>query len=478
MRSGAIRQGAALALLALTCIHVAGPLPAVGADLRPAEPHSPEPHSAASHRPGSQADERRASKDGAPALTGGGFRITGLTPHTPVWFLEMMRRLLNEGRADEAYSLAREGLALFPHSAELNLGAAYAAQAAGRCAQADTHLLQLDEDELVAGLRQRAAYLRAACHGPWRRHLRLDAIIGYRPSLLDRARDPVIRLQPGSALHQLCWRLRFICDPDRAFRSQPVRDSGIDFWHGLTFVNRYRAGTAWDFDLETMLFRRRPFRSGFDGDAGMLRATATHHNNTARQISLVAETGLSRFQLGRADLLLAQRHFRARFGLTAAHSATRRSHFGLAHLAARSQWRKLVRQRASYHQEFLVGYGMTPWLGGAAERTRQSGAVTAPDARAREGSVGLNWKGRLGALYLRQTLRTEKFGHPLAFLSVPHRTTTRLTGLDLVPKTGRRKTNLKVVLSFEYRKISSPDPYQLRSSRTLILRLSYDAFKR
>jgi len=468
LRSGAIRHGAALALLALTWIHVAGPRPVVGADLRPAETHATR----------SQADEGRDSKGGRPVLTGGGFRITGLTPQTPVWFLEMMRRLLNDGRADEAYSLAKEALALFPNSAELHLGAAYAAQVAGRCAQADTHILQLNEDELVAGLRQRAAYLRAACHGPWRRHLRLDAIIGYRPSLLDRARDPVIRLQRGSALHQLCWRLRFICDPDRAFRPQTVRDGGIDFWHGLTFVNRYRAGTVWDFDLETMLFRRRPFRSGFDGDAGLFRVTAIQQNNAARQMRIVAETGLSRFQLGRADLSLAQRHFRARLGLTAVHSAARRSHFGLTHLTARSPWRKLIRQGVSYHQEFQVGSGMTPWLGAAVERTRQSGAVMVPDARAREGSLGLNWKGRFGALYLRQTLRTERFGRPLAFLSAPHHATTRLTGLDLVPKTGHGQTNLKVVLSFEYRKISSPDPYQMRSSKTLILRLSYDVFKR
>ncbi|MEC7361466.1 MAG: hypothetical protein VYA42_03250, partial [Pseudomonadota bacterium] len=64
-----------------------------------------------------------------------------------------------------------------------------------------------------------------------------------------------------------------------------------------------------------------------------------------------------------------------------------------------------------------------------------------------------------------------------AFLAAPHRASTRLTGLDLVPMIGHETSNLKVVLSFEYRKISTPDPYRLHSSRTPILRLSYDAFK-
>ena len=144
-----------------------------------------------------------------------------------------------------------------------------------------SHLRQLDEDRLAPALRQRATYLRVACHGPWRRHLLIDAIIGYRPSLVDRARDPVIRLQQGSALYRLCARLRLVCNPDRSFRSRTPRDGGIDFWYGLTLVNRYRAGTAWDLDVETMLFRRRPFRSGFDGQAAMLRLTATHQNSAA-----------------------------------------------------------------------------------------------------------------------------------------------------------------------------------------------------
>ena len=160
-----------------------------------------------------------------------------------------------------------------------------------------------------------------------------------------------------------------------------------------------------------------------------------------------------------------------------AHSATRRSHFGLARLTARSQWMKLAQDRLTYHHEMRFGFGITPWIGAAVERTDQSGSAMVADRRAREGSFGMHWKGRLGTMRLSQIRRTESFRRPLPFLAAPHRVKTRLTGLDLMPETGHLSSHLKVVLSFEYRKISSPDPYRLRSSRTLMLRLSYDAFK-
>ena len=114
----------------------------------------------------------------------------------------------------------------------------------------------------------------------------------------------------------------------------------------------------------------------------------------------------------------------------------------------------------------------------AEELQTQSGVEPVPDARAREGLFGMRWKGELGSLQLRHTRRFERSRCALALLASPHRATTRLTGLDLIPVIGRKTSNLKVVLSFEYRKISSPDPYRPRSSRIFILRLSYEAFKR
>ena len=172
----------------------------------------------------------------------------------------------------------------------------------------------------------------------------------------------------------------------------------------------------------------------------------------------VCRTRYFAISAGRADLTVSQRHFRTRLGLTAVHSPTRRSHVGLARLTARSQWLNLARDRLTYHYEFGVGSKLTPWLGFALERKRQSGVTPVPDARAREGLFGLRWKGKLGAHHLRHIRRSERSRRPLAFLAAPHRASTRLTGLDLVPMIGHETSNLKVVLSFEYRKISSPGP--------------------
>ena len=195
---------------------------------------------------------------------------------------------------------------------------------------------------------------------------------------MDRARDPVMRLQQGSALYRLCARLRLVCNPDRSFRSRTPRDGGIDFWYRLTLVNRYRAGTAWDLDVEKMLFRRRPFRSGFDGQAAMLRLTGTYQNSATRQLSLFVEPGISRFQQGRAEFTVSQRQFRTRLGLTAVHSPTRRSHVGLSRLTAKSQWLNLARDRLTCHHEFGFGSKLTPWLGVAVEHKRQSGVAPFP----------------------------------------------------------------------------------------------------
>ena len=154
MRFRAIRRLAAQALLALTCSHVATPHCAIGAELRPAELLRPEAQT--------QADQDSDASSDRHAASDNGLRIIGLTPRTPPWFLERMRRLLHDGRAEEAYGLAEEALGLFPDSDELKLGAAFAAQVAGRCRQADSHLRQLDQSSLTPVLRNRATYLRVA----------------------------------------------------------------------------------------------------------------------------------------------------------------------------------------------------------------------------------------------------------------------------------------------------------------------------
>lgn len=190
-------------------------------------------------------------------------------PHTAPWYLEVMRRLLHQGRAAESHQLAQVAVARFPHSPDIRLAAAYAAVDSRRCALAKLHLAALGNAMLAASLtrehhRQRDS-LQAHCDGPWRRRLAIEMTTGYRPSLSDRARRFEMRLEPGSRLHGLCVRLRGLCDPDRRFTGGGRRDSGIDVWMQLRVAHRYRAGTAWDVDITPLIFRRMPSRSGHEG---------------------------------------------------------------------------------------------------------------------------------------------------------------------------------------------------------------------
>ncbi|NBR03235.1 MAG: tetratricopeptide repeat protein [Alphaproteobacteria bacterium] len=48
------------------------------------------------------------------------------------WFLNRARRLLHDGRAAEAYQITLAALDLYPGSADVRLGAAFAAMRSGR----------------------------------------------------------------------------------------------------------------------------------------------------------------------------------------------------------------------------------------------------------------------------------------------------------------------------------------------------------
>jgi len=194
------------------------------------------------------------------------------------WFLNRTRGLLHDGRAAEAYQIARAALDLYPDSADLWLGAAFAAMRSGRCQSAIRHLDALRGRRLSAGQRRRADTVRAGCRGPWRWQALIGAVAGYRPSLVDRQRDVEIRLQPGSRLYGLCARLAPLCNPGRPLVSRGQPDNGIDLWVNLTVRHLYRAGGDWNLDLETTLFRRRPRRPGYAGEGGILRAMATYRH--------------------------------------------------------------------------------------------------------------------------------------------------------------------------------------------------------
>ena len=150
MRLPAIQRLAVRMLLALICSLIAAPHPAVGADVRPAEQKPPDPQLSADQ------DRHSGSRSSK-----GTSQNHGLAPASPPWFLERMRLRFYEAGLRMPYSLAMEALALLPDPDELHLGAAFAAQAAGRCAQVDSHLLRLEEDSLAVAARRRAARLRA-----------------------------------------------------------------------------------------------------------------------------------------------------------------------------------------------------------------------------------------------------------------------------------------------------------------------------
>jgi len=416
-----------------------------------------------------------AEPQAAPA--GPGSRVHLLLPHmSPAWFLNRSRLLLQEARPAEAHQLARAGLALHPQSTELRLGAAFAAMRSGHCQLVDDYLAPLRLQTLSSGQRHRADMVRAGCQGPWRWKALIGMAAGYRPSLVDRQRNVTIPLQPGSQLHDVCVRLAPFCDPAQPLVSRGQRESGIDLWSSLTVRALYRAGVEWNYDLDGILFQRRPSRPGFAGDGLILRAMATSQRTARWQFRIGGEIGQSRFQQGRADLAVSQTHRRADIGGSFRHSASLHSHLGLSHLRVRSQWLDLARIRYEYSLTGTVTRRLTVSLGGAHERTRQSGPGQMPGSRARETGVGLRWTGDWVAVHLGHRRRYETFRDRLSFLAAPHRARTRTTNLDLMPGEAFEWANFRVVLSFEYRKISTPDPLRPPSSKTLFLRLRREIF--
>ena len=398
-----------------------------------------------------------------------------LPDRSPAWFLNRIRRLIHEDRAAEAHQIARAAVALHPDSPELRLGAAFAAMRSGRCTAASGHLDALRDATLAPVQRRRADLVRAVCSGPWRWQALIGASAGYRPSLVDRQRDVEIRLQPGSRLHGLCVRLESLCDPDRPLVSHGQRDSGVDLWLDLTIRHLYRAGGRWDFDLDAILFQRRPGRPGYAGDGSILRVGAYRHG-AGREIRIGAETGRARFAQGRPDRAIAQRHRRVHVGLSVAHMSNLQSDIELSHLAVRSQWLNLARRRYQYRLARHLRRSLTVSLFGAREISRQDGAGMMPGSRAGETGADLRWTGDHIEAHLHHALRHETFRGRMPFLAAPHRARTHTTRLDVMTGDRPEWLNLKVVLSFQYRKISTADPFRRPSSKTLLLRLSREVF--
>lgn len=397
-------------------------------------------------------------------------------PQTAAWFLELARRLLKQGRNGEAYQLAQLAVARFPQSADLRLGAAYAAIASGRCWLADRHLVMLRDPNVTGGLTRdhlrQHDMLRAQCHGPWQRSPVIEMTAGYRPSLSDRAQQFAVRLERGSRLHGLCLRLRGLCDPDSRFSRSAARDSGIDMWMQFRLANRYRAGTAWDADITPLIFYRQPNRGGHQGQGAILRAEVWRHLQAGRRLHLLGETGVASFRQGDPALAFSQLHRRVRAAYAIPHTARLSSHFGHERTRVRSRWLNLRQRRHDYRLHIQFRAPLSLWAGVAAERASQSGSGRLAGSRSRIHLVGAQHRFPSATLALWQEKRQQSFTAPLSYLAAPHHATTRLTGLDLVPDLPKR-LNLKVVVSFRYRKISSPDVARPKTTKTLMFTFRY-----
>ena len=426
-----------------------------------------------------------SGSDRPQAHAGPGAPVPVLLPSmSPAWFLNRTRRLLKQGPAAEAYQLARAAFDLYPQSTELRLGAAFAAMQSGRCQLAIRNLAPLRDKVMAPAFRRSATQVRAACKsplpgplpGPWQWQALIGVTAGYRESLVDRQRDVEIRLQLGSRMHSICLRLAVLCDPGRPLVLHDQPDSGIDLWANLTIRHLYRAGTDWDVDLDTILFQRRPRRPGYAGDGAIQRVAALSRQVAGRRFRFGAEVGVSRFQQGRVGLAISQTHRRGDVGLFLAHAADLRSFIGASYLKARSQWLDLTQTRYEYRLDKTITGRLTTSLGGSRERVRQTGPGLMPGSQARELSIGLRWDGDHMATHLHHTRRHQSFLGQLPFLAAPHRARTRMTRLDLMNGDALDWLNFKVVISFEYRKISTLDPFRIPASKTLLLRVSREIF--
>ena len=393
-------------------------------------------------------------------------------PLSATWYIETIRRLLHAGRAGEAYQMARLAADHYPRSAEVRLAAAYAAVAAGRCNLARHHLVPLSDSVVTLWQSRQRDSLLAGCDGPWRQSLVIDVVTGYRPSLSDRARQAELRLQPGSRLHGVCVTLGGLCDPTGRFTVSGRRDSGIDLWVQLQLRHRYRAGTKWDLDLSPVLFRRHPSRAGHHGQGAMLRAEAWRHLPRGKRLYLLAETGMAHFRQGDPRLAFDQSHRRARVALAIPHGAGLVSHIGYSRRRVRSGWLDLRGRRTDYRLDIRPRARASFWAGIGVDRAGQSGPGLLAGSRAQILQAGMRLRTRYLSLVFRQERRSERFTEPLAYLATPHRARTVVHGVDIIPDLSG-KTNLKVVVSLDHRKISSPDISRPELLKTLKFTFSY-----
>ena len=317
-----------------------------------------------------------------------------------------------------------------------------------------------------------AQQVRVQCFGPWQREYSIAASMGYRKSLVGRA--AVSRLYPeaGSLLYEICASLWGLCNPERGVALSPPRDNGIDLWLWAEMVNQHRPVSPWQHDIVTTVFRRHPGRPGFDGQGMILRAEVARTLQHRHQIAAHAEIGHSAFHQGRADLNISQLHRSAGTRLYWHHGADTGSLFSLSQLQVDSFFLDMRERNAGYRFILAPEAGRSAWLETSWVWLRQNGRSYYPGHRRRDFGAGIQY--RLGTIQVqaRHGIEVEKFRHSLTFLAAPHRATTRQTSLSLAVTPDQIK-NLKVVLSLEYRRISTPDPFRPARTRNATLSMKY-----
>jgi len=152
VRIRAVWRPAGLAVLLLVCSNLIHPRPANGADPGLAMSRSQEADSPPQPGP-ARPDSARPDS-------------VILHPMSVAWFLNRARRLLHDGRAAEAYQITLAALDLYPGSADVRLGAAFAAMRSGRCQSAIRHLDTLHARRVSAEHRRHIDIVRAGCRGP------------------------------------------------------------------------------------------------------------------------------------------------------------------------------------------------------------------------------------------------------------------------------------------------------------------------
>ena len=428
---------------------MADPAPDTASEITPDHAGDREGHQAGWERQGSGVDT---------PPTGRVARVQ-IPAFSPPWYLASLGRLVDAGKGHEAYQLVLTGIALHPDSAELRVGAAYVAALLGRCSLAADHLTAVKELPTWSELYGEFQQIRVQCFGPWQRQYSLSATMGYRRSLVGRA--AVTRLTPeaGSLLYQFCASQWGLCNPDRGFRLSPPKDNGIDLWLWAQMANRHRPLSAWQHDINTTVFWRHPSRPGFDGRGVILQAEAFRTLPHRNQIAVHAEIGHSVFHQGCADLNVSQLHWFAGGRFYRHHGPFAGSLVYLSQLRADSFFLDLRERTAGYRLILAPEARRTAWFDGASIWMRQTGRSYHPGYRGRRIGVGVQQKYSTMLVQARHEVETQKFRHSLAFLAAAHRATTHLTSLSLTITPDQIK-KLKVVLSLEYRKISTPDPFR------------------